>query len=139
MASLGGAVTAVAFAPVAASAGPCARYVLATGLEDGRVLLWALDLVPPAEQPAARTIRWTRVAGGAGNACLAGTVHRLAWRPPQDGAPLQLAACGEDGSVRLYSVDRACLAPAEDARAPEGSGREWGGPQDTAPAPAPAQ
>lgn len=114
---------------MAASAAACARYVLATGLEDGRVLLWALDLVPPAEKPEARTIRWTRVAGGSGNACLAGAVQRLAWRPPRGDAPLQLAACGDDGSVRLYSVDRGCLEPAGDARAPGDSGWESGDPQ----------
>jgi WD40 repeat protein len=100
----GAAVTAVAFALRRWSG---ARLVLATGLEDGRILIWA----------GASPQSWAAVASVAPNDCHAAAIRAMSWQPQlswgggeggkeDDEAcdRMTLASCGGDHSVRLFGV-----------------------------------
>ncbi|ORX62251.1 WD40 repeat-like protein [Hesseltinella vesiculosa] len=85
------AVTALDFAPALKDG----RYLLAVGLENGQLQLWA----GPSESADA----WEMVCSVDPRLCHAGVVRSLAWRITKD--KLQLASGGEDHSVRILNVE----------------------------------
>ncbi|KND04539.1 Elongator subunit ELP2 [Spizellomyces punctatus DAOM BR117] len=98
----GEGVTAVDFAPrlIANS------YILAAGLEDGRIQVFQLSLED-------NNASWTESVSIPLDDCHAGPVKSVAWRTRRIQADersststevLQLATCSEDHSVRLFSV-----------------------------------
>lgn len=87
-------VTAVQFAPLGSS---LERQLLAVGLEDGQVQVWA---VRNAGTVSAEPV-WT--SGPGDSHC--DVVSRLRWRKEDDGT-LLLASCGHDHAVRIRSVSR---------------------------------
>ncbi|CAO3634423.1 unnamed protein product [Mucor hiemalis] len=89
------AITAVDFAPVAVNG----KYILAVGLENGRIqLLSSADM-----QQLNQWELWHAVDE---RLCHYGVVRSLAWRQPVENENiLQLASGGEDHAVRIFNVE----------------------------------
>lgn len=88
------AVTAVDFAPVLLGNG---KYVLAVGLETGDII------VKHSEDGG---LNWNTIATSTKEIAHNGSINAMKWRRKEsDGQRvLQLATCGDDHSVRIYSV-----------------------------------
>ncbi|KAF9432182.1 Elongator subunit elp2 [Entomortierella beljakovae] len=87
------AVTAVDFSP--SIPGHEGDHVLAVGLEDGRIFLFKSN--------TSSIETWTPLGEIKRELTHIGTVNGLAWRLSKNGA-LQLASCGVDHSVRLFTI-----------------------------------
>lgn len=69
-------------------------HLLAVGTEDGGLSVWSSD---------APTAGWRLVDALKGASRFGGGVSAVKWRPGEWGAT-QLCACGEDNSVRVYTL-----------------------------------
>jgi elongator complex protein 2 len=97
------AVTAVDFLPHTFTGTKAERrYVLAVGLEDGRIELWS---GVQRDQTAVSAIEWSNLYRINENLVHCGTVKKLAWRKWEKNGELEfdLASCSEDFSVRLFN------------------------------------
>ncbi|KAI9257602.1 quinon protein alcohol dehydrogenase-like superfamily [Sporodiniella umbellata] len=87
------AVTTIDFAPTLIND----RYVIALGLENGRILLYSAEKAQPGN--------WELWHQFDERLCHFGVVRSLAWRNVTQQNLLQLASGGEDHSVRIFSIE----------------------------------
>ncbi|XP_015269628.1 PREDICTED: elongator complex protein 2-like, partial [Gekko japonicus] len=104
-------VTAVGVGPVLASDG---SYLIAVGTEGGKIHLYKWK--PNDERLLGSN--WTHCAETDGSQSHSPAVKRLSWRrrvgraghdSPEDSRWLQLATCGADHAVKIFSIDRHSL------------------------------
>lgn len=85
-------ITAVSFAPNYNSTG---YYILAVGMEDGSIEVWTAKNTDE--------LQWNKYIAFDLHLCPTDVIRKLIWRI-NDTNQLQLAACSDDHSVRLYTV-----------------------------------
>jgi elongator complex protein 2 len=111
------------------AAGTPRPLTLAVGLEDGSIELWqsttplgaasAPAAAAAAEGVSVKPQQWVRLHAFHSNVCHSGRIKRLCWRWRSEGtastsesaSELELASCGEDHSVRIFSMEPAFLYP----------------------------
>jgi WD40 repeat protein len=95
--SLSSPVTSVSFAPSAEASVARTSYALAVGLEDGNLQVWQVSGEGGSLRGNCswRSDQFTRHAAA---------VKSICWRADgQGGAPMQIATCGNDHSVRVFT------------------------------------
>jgi elongator complex protein 2 len=100
------AVTAVAWAPLETSGNSCRVRVLAVGLEDGRIQVWAARQSADSDDAL---LDWCEIVQIDSQLTHGAAVKRLSWRPSASAsasasASLSLASCAADSTVRLFSL-----------------------------------
>ncbi|CAH7096630.1 elongator complex protein 2 [Phodopus roborovskii] len=106
---LGSSVTAVSVCPVL---DPAQRYVVAVGLENGKICLYSW------QKTNQEVNDWTRCIETTSSQSHALGIRRISWKScsrnagkRQEGIEwLHFASCGEDHTVKIYRVNRCALA-----------------------------
>uniref|UniRef100_A0A4W3JHQ8 Elongator complex protein 2 n=1 Tax=Callorhinchus milii TaxID=7868 RepID=A0A4W3JHQ8_CALMI len=107
---VGDAATAVSFGPVAS---PDESYILAVGLECGKIMLYKWKAAESTQN-----IDWIKCLELDKSQCHTLAVKRLRWRQSvgragcndeSDSKWLQLASCSADHSIKIFNVDRSRL------------------------------
>ncbi|XP_042187984.1 elongator complex protein 2 isoform X1 [Callorhinchus milii] len=107
---VGDAATAVSFGPVAS---PDESYILAVGLECGKIMLYKWKAAETTQN-----IDWIKCLELDKSQCHTLAVKRLRWRQSvgragcndeSDSKWLQLASCSADHSIKIFNVDRSRL------------------------------